>query len=174
MGGFFGVVLVADVAHDHLEDVLERDDAAHPAELVDDHRHVQAAMRASRAARSRRPAFRATKLTGARTRSPSGVSLQLVVLEQAKEVFGVEKADDVVDLVAVNREARVALAGDEAKHLGRGVSTSMAETLRAGDHHVAGDQVLQLEHVADHLRRLRAERARASALRRRPIRLRFR
>src|SRR5262249_34425610 len=41
-GGFFGVVFVADVADDHLEDVFEGDDPAYAAELVDHDRHVEA------------------------------------------------------------------------------------------------------------------------------------
>ena len=55
-------------------------------------------------------------------------ALELVVLEQAKEVFGVEQADDVVDLLAIDRESRMALGGDETQHFGSGVSISMAQT----------------------------------------------
>jgi hypothetical protein len=80
-----------------------------------------------------------------------GRRLGLVVLEEAEEVFRVEQADDVVDLVAVDGKARVPLARHEAEHLGKRRRDLDGADARARDHDVAGDEVLQLEHVADHL-----------------------
>ena len=106
------VVLVADVADQLLDEVLQRDDAGGAAVLVDDDREVRRPRGASRTAR-RAPAWSPG--------SSSDVAGQLadraprVGRRRVEQVAHVHEADDVVGGAADHRVARVRLVGDAAR-----------------------------------------------------------
>src|SRR5262249_49355882 len=146
--GFLRVVLVANLPDDDLENVLEGHDAAHATELVDDHRHVLTA-----SAHLAEHAGNALYLGDEVDRTASEVLElgrgELAVLEDAKKVLHVKETDDVVDLLAVNRIARVPLARHVAQNLRERRRQLDGGDPGPGDHDVARHQVFQLEHVAN-------------------------
>ena len=71
--------------------------------------------------------------------------------EVRQQVLGVEHADDVVDVLLVDRDARVALAHDGLDDLAqRGVDLER-DHVHARDHDLVGALLAELEHAADHL-----------------------
>ena len=90
--------------------------------------------------------------------------LLVAAFEELEEILRVEQADDVVDLLAINRVARVAAVRDEGQRVVEGHAHVEGFHLVARDHHVARGAVGELEHVADHLGGLAAEETGALAL----------
>ena len=97
-----------------------------------------------------------TNATGRRMGSSSA---RFVPGDGAEQVLCVEDADDVVDGVPVNRVTRVGSLGHLPEHLVHGGRDGERRGLGARDHHVAGRDVAEIEHVADHLGLVVIERA---------------
>ena len=98
------VELVLDLAHDLLEDVLERDDPVHRAVLVDDDGHVL--LLPPEIGEQRGEVLRLRDdVRGPNDRlEPHGRDTEIV--HRGEEVADVEHADDLVERVAVDRVAR--------------------------------------------------------------------
>jgi hypothetical protein len=104
-------MLVADVADDLLDEVFERDDAAHAPEFVDDHGEVLAAdphvpehARGALGCRYEHRGLAHERLEAEPVVAPGG--------DVSDEVLDVQDADHVVDLLAVDGVPRVLLLDD--------------------------------------------------------------
>jgi hypothetical protein len=67
--------------------------------------------------------------------------LKFYVLQDAKKVFRVEKANDVIDLVAIYGKARMAFTRDEFEDFRNRSGNFDGRYARARHHHVPYDQV---------------------------------
>jgi hypothetical protein len=145
-------VLVADVADDLLDDVLERHEPHHLAVLVDDEGEMRLAREeglelVGQAACSPARTRRASAMVA--TSSLAGVAAG--GRESAQEVLGVQDADDVLGLVAPERHAGIGrcqhLAHDR---LGR-LADSIVRILVRWTITSATVEMLQVEQAADHV-----------------------
>ena len=111
-GGLRPVVLVADLADDLLDDVLEGDDARGAAVLVDDDRHLQPALRAAGSSSGSSRMVSGT-ITGGTISAETGTSGAPVV-RHGDGLLDVDDAVDVVPVVADHGEPRVPGAAGRA------------------------------------------------------------
>ena len=143
-----GVVLVGDLAHDLLEQVLERDETGGAAVLVEDDRHVEL-LRAHLAQQLGHPL-----LLGHEHRWPHRLAHRVVDFAcpcPADEVLEVDEPDDVVGAPLARGEPREAVV-DRA--LDRGFDRVVdlhRDDVGAGQHHLAHDRVAELEDRVDEL-----------------------
>ena len=87
--------------------------------------------------------------SGVRSSRPD---VELIALgEDRQQVLGVEDADDVVDRLLVDRDARVAVADDHVDDLLERRILGERRDVDARDHHLVDALLAQLEHRADHL-----------------------
>src|SRR5262249_29347902 len=156
----FPVVLVLDVAHDLLDEVLERDEPGDGPVLVDHERHVAAALLQLLEERSDLLAL-GNELHRMQDLPDDD---WLPLLEQPQRVLHVDEADHVVDVALVGRDAAEAALHDERAHLGRRRVRVEGEDLRARDHDLAHRHVRELEDAVDELHLALVEDALLAAL----------
>ena len=168
------VVLVADVADDLLDDVLQRDDAARAAELVHDDREVEATrlhlpqelanLVGLRDEEDRAPDDPIEGAVRLALPAVARASRRQRALQDAEEILRVEDALDLIDAVAIDGVAAVAALHDDVEHLvERGVDLDRLH-LRPRHHHLARDGVLELQHAEEQLREVLGDRAALLAL----------
>ena len=143
----FDVVLVGDLAHDLLEQVLQRDQARGAAVLVDHDRHVEL-LGAHLAEQLRHPLLLGHEDRRA-DRHPDGVGA-FAGAGPAHEVLQVDEADDVVGRVvfADGQPREPALDGVLDRVLDRVVGVDR-DHVGARQHHLAHDGVTELEDRVD-------------------------
>jgi len=141
------VVLVVDLADDLLQDVLDRHQAGHAAVLVDHDRHVVA----------RKPELleQDVEALGFRNhhRGPDELRQRLrrgVLGERLQQVLGQQDAEDLVALLAIDREPGVTAVDDDLQHLVQAEVDRQRDHLRARDHHVADLLLGHRDRALDH------------------------
>lgn len=145
VGDFLFVVLVVDVADDFLDDVLHGDDAGGGTVLVDDDGHVDFVVLEFGEEVVDFLGF-GDEVGGAYEGLPAEVGGGVEVLEQ---VFDVEQADDVVEVVLVNGHAGVAVFGDDAADGVEGVFLVDGDDVDAGADDVDGVYVAEAGDAVD-------------------------
>jgi hypothetical protein len=146
-----GVVLVGDLAHDLLEDVLDSDQAGGAAVLVDDDRHVdphalhlpqQLVDRLAVRHVGRRPHDLLDPLGRVRVR---------VLLLPGDDVLQVGDPDHVVDALADDGDAGETAAQRQRQRLLEGLVPLDEHHVGARHHDLADDRVAELEHRPHHV-----------------------
>ena len=123
------VVLVADVAHDLLEDVLDRHDAHGPAVLVDDHGHRLAALlHLQQQIVGGLAGGHVEELPEGRADGLGGRGGQLL-----QDIEGIDHTDDVDDIAPVDGESGEARLVDESSGIPEG--RLVLEGRHIGDRH---------------------------------------
>ncbi len=150
------VMLVGDVAHDFLDDVLDGHQPVDAAVLVDHQRHVHP-----------RGAHLAQQVEhGLRRRHEQRLAEQVLDREGGgagaggEQVADMDHADDVIERLAVDRHSRVPLALEQAGELVEIQRGGGGDDVGARHHHVIGRGAAQAQHVADERALLRVERGR--------------
>ena len=142
------VVLVADLADQLLEQVLEGDEPGGAAVLV--HHDGEVELLGLELAQQRVGALRARDEVR-RVQVLPQVEGGRQAVEVGKQVLGVEHPDDLVDRVLEDRYPRVELLAQQREEPGGLGGDVQAEHVGTGHHHLAHEGVLQLEHAMDHL-----------------------
>ncbi len=148
--GILVVMLVLDLAHDLLDDVLEGHDAADAAELVDDDRHVKS-VRLHLAEEHADP----LRLGDEGDRGPHELEDRAgavtALLEQAEYVLGVENPLHVVGGLPVHGVTAVPALFDLVEHHAETGLHLERDHLHPRHHHLARHGVLELEHAVEKL-----------------------
>ena len=142
-GGLDLVVLVFDFADDFLHDILDRHQAVGAAVFVDDHRHMQAGLAHFLEQRGNRHGFGHEQDV-----APDCVQVEGAVLApMAHDVADVDHADDVVQIAAIERHARMPLLLDRGDDLVEGRGNLDRRDVVAGHHRVFCCQPPEAEKV---------------------------
>ena len=153
--GLLDVVLVADVADELLDEVLERDDAGGAAVLVDDDGQVRA--RRTHLEHRREHALAARQHEHRRGRGRSS-RMPRSATSGARMSRMCTNPIDVVLRLAEHRVARVRQVDHDPRRLVRRQRRVEELHLGARHHHLAHLALPRLEHVVDELALLRRER----------------
>ena len=156
--------LVADVAHQLLEQHLQRDDAGGAAVLVDDDRHLLAGAAASGRSRRRRTSSPGTNSGLRIARSMRSFVVQRAVGDAAQHVLDVDDADDVVVRALEDREAGVRRFQVHLVEVAGRCPRCQEDDLGARDHHLVDAAVAEAEDAAEQLGLLLLQQAGLRAL----------
>ena len=142
------VVFVRDFADDLLEHVLHGDHARGPAVFVLDHGHMQLFLLEVGQDLVQRLVLGHEE--GGSQKFHNG-PINLAVEQRLEQVLGVDQTEDVVLVVLVDGDAGVgALVDDELGHVLDGAGGVGADHVRARDHDLLDELLVQPEHVQKH------------------------
>ena len=153
--GAFVIVLVGDIAHELLDEVLQGNQTGGSAVLVHDHGHVgrfalHIAQQVHGALRLGFESGRAHDFHQCRHGGTlGGLGVQNV---GAHRILEVENTQDLVARIANHRHAGVARTQEQAQRLAQRHVATHGEHIGAGHHERADAQVVHLEHGLHHLR----------------------
>ena len=140
------VVLVGDVAGDGFDQVLDRYQAVDAAVFVHHQRQMDA-LRAASAAADPAPAVCGATISGLRRIASRREFLRPADI--GKNVLDVDHADDVVELLAIDRQAGVAVVADQLDRLVQGHVGAHGDDVGARHHDVVGGGFAQPQDVGD-------------------------
>ncbi len=153
-----GVVLVADVADDLLQDVLEGDQPRRPTELVDHDGEVDPPRLHLAQERADLLGLGREEHRLANDVGDLGAG-ELTVSDELEEILHVEHTDHLIDRLAVDRVAAVTFGVDELHDIDEGRRRLDRDHLSTRHHHLVSDGVLELEHAPEKLGVVLTDRA---------------
>ena len=144
-------MLVDDLAHDLLDDVLQGHEAHQRAVLVDDEREMGAALAERVKLLVQRRGLRHEPGLGDDGENVEPAEVVEVRMHRPQQVPGVQDAHDVVRLPFPDRQAGVRAADDLIENVGgRGVAVDHLHGLAVG-HDRADVDILQVENALQHV-----------------------
>ena len=144
------VVLVADLADDLLQHVLQGDDPGGASVLVDHDHHV-GLFEAHLVEQLVDLLLLRHGVDGPQQALDPELIGTGAAHENAEQVLGVDQPDDVVDVLLVDRKPGMALALDDLGDLLQAGALLDGDHVGAGDHHLADQLVADLDDRLDHL-----------------------
>src|SRR4026209_1246642 len=147
------LVLIMNFSRDFLQDVLDGDESGQPAILVNDHGHVGSlvlqfsqqlrhALGFRHKLQRSHQTFQAQKLSG----------VLIGAIPNVQQILQIHHADDVFDLLAVNRYAGILGLGDELFQLSQRRRDLNGDDLGSGSHDIAGEFFAKLHSRLDERR----------------------
>ncbi|MCF0085730.1 hypothetical protein B0E37_00773 [Streptomyces sp. MH192] len=155
LGQVEAVVLVAHLADEFLDDVLQGDHARSAAVLVDDDGDGLLAAQS----RQQRPHRQGLGDQDRRLGDPADGGAQPVVHGHGERVLEVHHADDLVDLLPVDGEAGQSGGAGQVDHVLGGRGGLQGTDLHARGHHVLGGEVAQRQRAHEQVGRVLLQRA---------------
>ena len=149
--GSGGVVLVVDLTHDLLEHVLDGDDSRGAAVLVDDDRHVRASRLHVLEQLIDLLAVRDHEGRSHERLDRLGLLRVAAVEDPSHDVLEINDADDIVGVLADDRDAREARSQAQRECLAQGLVPLDEDHLGARHHDLAREGVAEFEDGVDHL-----------------------
>src|SRR5262249_7584903 len=146
-GGERLVVFVLNFADDLFEYVFERQDALDAAVFVDDYAQMDAAV-----LQALQDVAEPRRVGNENRLAHDLFQVELALFEQEwHDVLAVQHADYLVEIPAVNRQARVARDLELSHNLFKTGALLEGHDLRRRDHNFARGQVGEFKNVVDHL-----------------------
>ena len=139
------VELVDDLAHQLLDEVLERDQAGGAAVLVDHDRHVE--LLGLHLGQQLGDALGLGHEAGLSHQLGHQLGVASVALGP-HQVLGVDDADDVVDALAADGHPAAAVEEHDLHHVGDPEVAVDGDHVGSGHHHLAHDRVAELDDLA--------------------------